>query len=72
MSIGVYPADDLNSTAMTTAKIDGIEWAVQKTTNLHSLIPKENDGLGRSFRFKETKASTRRGDDQQEKQEQRG
>jgi len=38
----------------------------------HSLIPKENDGLGRSFRFKETKASTRRGDDQQEKQEQRG
>ena len=26
----------------------------------HSLIPKENDGLGSSFRFKETKASTRR------------
>jgi hypothetical protein len=32
--------------------------------NTHSCIPKENDGLGRSFRFKEKKSSTRRGADQ--------
>ena len=38
----------------------------------HSLISKENDGLESSIRFKETEASTWRGDDPTKKHKQRG
>ena len=48
---------------MTLAHEDG-GWmcAVGHTIGTHSLIPKENDGLDSSIRFKETEASVRRGD----------
>ena len=37
----------------------------------HPLIPKENDGLESSIRFKETEASTGRGDDPTKNHKQR-
>ena len=42
------------------------------TDGTHSLISKENDGLESSIRFKETEASTWRGDDPTKKHKQRG
>ena len=57
---------------MTLAHEDG-GWmcAVGHTIGTHSLIPKENDGLESSIRFKETEASTGRGDDPTKNHKQR-
>ena len=62
----------LRESAESRSAHPGNSCLVGRSIDRNSLISKENDGLESSIRFKETEASTWRGDDPTKKHKQRG